>query len=146
MRMLKLYLDTNIYIDYFDGRVDNLRPLGKFAFNLLKRTLECEFQIIISSLVLDELTYNTYKENMLSLIKDLKEKDLKEKDKLMIIEVNEEDVKNTIKIKRERKTTHNDTLHAVLANRIKADFLVTRNLKDFEELQDLVKVVLPENL
>ena len=139
--MLKLYLDTNIYIDYFDGRVDNLRPLGEFAFNLLKRVLECEFQIIISSLVLDELEYNTYKENMLSLIKDLKDKN-----KLLIIDVNEEDIKNANKVKKERKTSYNDTLHAVLANRIKADFLVTRNLKDFEELQDLIKVVLPENL
>jgi len=139
--MLKLYLDTNIYIDYFDGRVDNLRPLGEFAFNLLKRVLECEFQIIISSLVLDELEYNTYKENMLSLIKDLKDKN-----KLLIIDVNEEDIKNANKVKKERKTSYNDTLHAVLANRIKADFLVTRNLKDFEELLDLVKVVLPENL
>ena len=134
-------MDTNIYIDYFDGRVDNLRPLGEFAFNLLKRVLECEFQIIISSLVLDELEYNTYKENMLSLIKDLKDKN-----KLLIIDVNEEDIKNANKVKKERKTSYNDTLHAVLANRIKADFLVTRNLKDFEELLDLVKVVLPENL
>ena len=141
MRMLKLYLDTNIYIDYFDGRVDNLRPLGEFAFNLLKRALDCEFQIIISSLVLDELEYNTYKENMLSLIKDLKEKD-----KLLIIEVNDGDVNNAKRIKKERKTSYNDTLHAVLANRIKANFLVTRNLKDFQEFFDLIKVVLPENL
>ena len=141
MCMSKIYLDTNIYIDYFDGRADNLRPLGEFAFNLLKRALDCEFHIIISSLVLDELEYNTYKENILGLIKDLKDKN-----KLLIIEVNEEDTKNANRVRRERKTSYNDTLHAVLANRIKADFLVTRNLKDFEELQDLVKVVLPENL
>jgi len=139
--MSKIYLDSNIYIDYFDGRVDNLRPLGEFAFNLLKRALGCEFRIIISSLVLDELEYNTYKENILSLIKDFEDKD-----KLLVMEVNEEDIKNSNRVKKERRTSYNDTLHAILANRIKADFLVTRNLKDFEELQDLIKVVLPENL
>ncbi len=141
MIMLKLYLDSNIYIDYFDGRVDNLRPLGEFAFNILKRALEGEFQIIISSLVLDELNYNTYKENIASLIKDLKDKN-----QLITIEVTEEDTNKAKKIKNDKKTQYNDTLHAVLASRIKADFLITRNLKDFEELHNLVKVVFPENL
>lgn len=45
---MKIYLDTCIYLDYLMDRKDNLRPLGEFAFQLLKRTFECEFEIIIS--------------------------------------------------------------------------------------------------
>jgi len=70
-----IYLDTNIYMDHFDGRVDKLRPLGQFAFEIVRRTLNCEFKIVMSSLIIDELVFNNYKEKITDLIKDLKEKD-----------------------------------------------------------------------
>jgi len=50
-----IYCDTNIYIDYFENREDNLRPLGTFAFELLRRTIECEFTIVVSDFVISEL-------------------------------------------------------------------------------------------
>ena len=65
-----LYIDTNIYMDHFDGRVDRLRPLGEFAFQLLRRSLGCEFRIVISSLVLEELFYNSYEEPIKELLPD----------------------------------------------------------------------------
>ncbi len=37
--MPKIYVDTNIYLDFFLNRKDKLRPLGDFAFELFKRTL-----------------------------------------------------------------------------------------------------------
>jgi len=136
-----IYLDTNIYMDHFDGRVDKLRPLGQFAFEIVRRTLNCEFKIVMSSLIIDELVFNNYKEKITDLIKDLKEKD-----KIIKIVVNEEHKKETREISRTRKTDFNDTLHAVIANRLKAEYLVTRNVKDFVNLQDLIKIVYPENL
>lgn len=128
-------------MDHFDGRVDKLRPLGEFAFEVLRRALECEFIIIISSLVLDELVFNTYEENITQLIKDLKEKG-----KLINTDCSEDDKKKAHDISVKRKTNYNDTIHSVIAKRMNAEYLVTRNVKDFFYLQDMVKIVYPENL
>ncbi|MBW2986099.1 PIN domain-containing protein [Candidatus Woesearchaeota archaeon] len=141
MSELTIYIDTNIYLDYFDGRTDRLRPLGEFAYQLLKRTLECEFKIILSSLVLKEIFYNSYEERINNFLPDFKSKN-----KIIKITADAKDIKKTRKICKERKTDFNDTLHAVLAHKINADFFVTRNLKDFYKLQDFVHLKLPENL
>lgn len=138
-KMALIYLDTNIYIDHFRGRVDKLRPLGEFAFQILRRALECEFTIIFSSLVFDELLYNTYEKEIKELVKSLNDKN-----KIIIVAVSEEDRKRARSISKERKTSFNDTVHAVVAQRAKASVIVTRNLRDFEELQDIIKVSLPE--
>lgn len=136
-----IYIDTNCYIDHFEGRVDKLRPLGEFAYNLIRKSIECEYKIIISNLVIDELEFNGYGDKIQELIRDLKALQ-----KVITIEVTAEDEAKTLKIRKERNTAFNDTKHAVVANRAKAKFLVTRNTKDYEELQDLVELKYPENL
>ncbi len=141
MSEIKIYLDTNIYMDHFDGRVDNIRPLGEFAFQILKRTFECEFKIIISAIILKELFYNTYEEKIKELINDLKEKN-----KIIKMKISEDDVKKARELSNKRNTSLNDALHAVIANKAKAKYLITRNIKDFKDLQDLVQIVYPENL
>ena len=137
----KIYLDTNIYIDYFEGRVDNLRPLGEFAYELLRKTFSCEFFIVISTLVLKELTYNGYEEQIKILIEELKKKE-----KIQCIELTREDKEYGLSLIKNRKTPHNDTFHVVLAQKAKAEYVVTRNLKDFIEMFDLIEIALPENL
>lgn len=136
-----LYIDTNIYIDHFDGRIDKLRPLGEFAFQVFKKVIEGEFQIIISPLVLEELFYNSYEQVTKNLLLDLEAKE-----KIVRVEIATEDIQKARTICKERKTHFNDTLHAVLAHKMQASYLITRNIKDFIELGDLVKVILPENL
>lgn len=136
-----IYVDTNIYLDYFDGRKDNLRPFGEFAYQMLKRTLQCEFRIVISGLVLKELFYNSYEEKTNKLLPDFYSKN-----KIIKIPADKKDVKKARDLCRQRRTSFNDTLHAVLACKANADFLVTRNLKDFYDLQDIIKLKCPENL
>ncbi|MBI2129603.1 PIN domain-containing protein [Candidatus Woesearchaeota archaeon] len=136
-----IYLDTNIYIDHFESRIDRLRPLGEFAYNLLRKSMECEYRIIISNLVIDELEFAGFKEKIRELIQDLMALD-----KVIAVEVTAEDEEKTRKIRKERNTTFNDTKHAVIANRVNVKFFVTRNMEDFVELQDLVKLKYPENL
>jgi len=136
-----LYLDTNIYIDLFEDRTDRLRPLGEFAFQLLKRAIACEFDIVVSSLILEELFYNSYEQQVKNLLPALDEKG-----KIIRAEIAPEDVKAARRICQERKTPFNDTLHAILAQKMNSAYLVTRNMKDFYELQDLIKIIFPENL
>ena len=50
-----VYVDTNIYLDYFQNRQDRLRPLGEFVFQFFRRSLKCEFEIVVSDFVLEEL-------------------------------------------------------------------------------------------
>lgn len=136
-----IYVDTDCYIDHFEGRVDKLRPLGEFAYNLIRKSILCEYRIIISNIVIDELEFNGYGHKTSELISDLKEAE-----KLVFIEETSQDDEKARKIKRERTTPLNDTKHAVLSARSGAVFFVTRNMKDFEKLQDLVKLKYPENL
>ncbi len=136
-----LYIDANVFMDHFDGRIDRLRPLGEFAFQLLRKSAECKFDIIISTLLLEELFYNSYESRIKELLPSF---DAKEK--IVRASVETADVEKAKTICRERKTHFNDTLHAIIAHKLKATYLVTRNVKDFVELQDLVNVVLPENL
>ncbi|KYK24978.1 hypothetical protein AYK26_07925 [Euryarchaeota archaeon SM23-78] len=139
--MRTIYIDTNIYIDYFDGRSDGLRSLGEFAYSVLRKTFECEFVIILSGVVLDELKYNTYKEKAKQLIKDLKEKN-----KIIETETTKDDEIRAREIAKQRRTSTNDTAHALIAKRMKADYLVTRNIKHYTKLLDLIDVCYSESL
>ncbi len=136
-----IYPDTNFYMDHFEGRVDKLRPLGEFAYNLLRKSVECEYKIIISSLVIDELEFNGLGDKIKELIGDLKDVH-----KLIYAEETENDEKKARQLRQKLKTSLNDTKHAVIANRMKAKFLVTRNMDDFKKLQHLVELKYPENL
>ena len=53
--MVNLYLDANVYLDYWEDRRDNIRPLGEFAFNLIRRAINCEFVICYSDFLLFEV-------------------------------------------------------------------------------------------
>lgn len=136
-----IYIDTNCYMDYFENRRDNLRPLGDFAYNLLRKSIECEYKIIISSLVIDELEANGFGSKILGLIKDLREIN-----KIVYSEECKEDEESARAIRKDRKTPFKDTKHAVISHRCGAKFFVTRNMKDFAELNDLVILKYPENL
>jgi len=135
-----IYIDTNIYLDYLFERKDRIRPLNEFAFLLLQKSISCKYTIIVSSLLTEELQY----QNALSRVREIFKSCPKEKIVQCIAEI--KDITLARHITATRKTHFNDTLHAILANKKGAEFLVTRNIKDFIALQDIVKLVLPENL
>ena len=134
-----IYLDTNIYIDYFKNRTDYLRPLGEFAFELLRRTFSCEFKIIVSNWVLKELEQNGFSKQSAQLIKRLKEMN-----KVAVIEYANNDSCLAKKLCNDRKIHYSDALHAAIAYRAGAEYLVTRNVSDFECVKDIIKVRCPE--
>ncbi|MBW2972837.1 PIN domain-containing protein [Candidatus Woesearchaeota archaeon] len=129
-----IYIDTNVYLDYLLGRNDRLRPIGDFAFELIRRAVKCEFEILISELVIDELENNASEEQISQLLNFIKKKTVK-------LGITEEDILKSRQISR---TDSEDALHYLLAKKGGAEFLVTRNIKhfDFPDLQ----TVFPENL
>jgi len=136
-----IYIDSNVYLDYLENRVDRLRPLGEFALRLIQRALECEFKIIISSLVIEEVEKHVTRDRV-----DAITDDLKGVGKLIRIEITLEDEKKAKELIKTKDTHFKDALHAVLAYKTNAKVLVTRNIKDFADLQDLVDVKLPESI
>ena len=129
---MRIYVDTNIYLDYFLNRTDRLRPLGDFAFELFRRTISCEFEIILSDWVEQELKNNNATEQLRKLKEELKHK-------LITITTTKEDINQAKKVK-----PFEDSLHAILAEKAKAKYLITRNIKDFE--QSTIKPIYPENV
>lgn len=105
----------------------------------MKKSLECEYRIVISSLVLKELKLNGFSD-------EIWEFKLKGAGKLVYTEDEDEDKVLARIISAKEKTPYHDTLHAVIANRMKAFLFVTRNMKDYVKLQHLVELHYPENL
>jgi len=132
-----IYPDTNFYIDYFEDRRDNIRPLGEFAFSVLKRTFKCEFKIVISDLVIDELERHISEQRIAHLVKELEDVN-----KLVTVKQDYDDVEKA----RILPTHQDDALHAVLAAKAGAKFLITRNIQHFLNVRHLIQPILPENL
>jgi predicted nucleic acid-binding protein len=133
-----IYCDTNFYLDYFLDRTDGLRPLGTFAFNLIKEVVDCKYEIIISDWVLIELENNGVPEENIGFILN----DLKKIRKLKIVVREENDIRDAKKLSKNWP----DALHVLLAKRAGAKVLVTRNIKDYADFQHLLEIKLPENL
>lgn len=129
-----IYIDANVYLDFLLGRKDKLRPLSDFAFELLRKAIECRYRILVSDFVIDELQNHTQEDKIKDLLKTIKRK-------VVLISRDDADVNEA---KRISKTNCWDALHYVLAKKGGAEIIVTRNIKDFEfsELQ----IKLPENL
>ncbi len=129
-----IYIDANVYMDYLLNRKDRLRPLGDFAFELLRKAVQCQYNILISDVVLDELKNNIPKETILPLLDMINKK-------LVFIEKEKLD-----EIKAEEISSENfwDALHYILAKKGGAEILVTRNIKHFPFSG--LQIKFPENL
>lgn len=55
MEEMRYYLDTCIWIDYFENRRDRFRPLGEWAIALIKYIITSGGVIICSDLIEQEL-------------------------------------------------------------------------------------------
>jgi hypothetical protein len=52
------YVDTCIWIDFFNNRFDGLKPLGDFAFQFFKKCCKNNDKILFSKMVVFELKTN----------------------------------------------------------------------------------------
>ncbi len=121
---MKIYVDTNIYLDYLLGRRNKQgKDLSRPAFEVFKRTMSCEFHIIISNHLVNELCGVIDLEDLTMLISFLRKKIIKIEDK---------------------SEGKGDEFHAYLAEKYGAELIVTRNKNDFKNLA--LQAYLPEEL
>jgi predicted nucleic acid-binding protein len=127
-----IYLDTNVFLDYF------LKRRGSdTAYRILMRSLKCEYNIVVSDWLLKELhKYASPQETKTWLAT------LAAKNKIINIASTDADFEEARRIDEHFQ----DPLHAVLAHKAGAKILVTRNIWDFRSCRHLIKPVFPEDI
>jgi predicted nucleic acid-binding protein len=133
--MIRYYIDTCIWIDYFEDRKDKFRPLGDWALSLIKKIIENGDYFVISDHLITELSKNYFYNEFFKIIPN----------KLIIeVEFNENQTKEAFKLKKKLKIPFKDILHAIIA-RDSDSIMVTRD-KHFYKLSKEVVVKKPEEL
>ena len=136
---MRIYCDTCVYMDLLGKRKDYIRPLEEFSFQLFKRVDNGEFSLIISDHLLFELNNNVEKpEKITELLGPLNKKG-----RIIQVSKTSEDV---IKAKEISKEHWKDALHAILANKAEAVYLLTRNIQHYAGCENLVQIKFPENI
>ena len=138
--MQKILLDTNIYLDFYLDRKDNLKPLGEFAFRLIKETVSCKYMVLITDYHFIEI-----KNSLNCNIKDIWKRildSLNKSKKIKEIIPTDREVTEAKEISRLKNLPFGDCLFAVVAKNNNAK-LVTRD-RHFNELD--IQTYLPEDL
>jgi predicted nucleic acid-binding protein len=136
---MRVYVDTSVILDYIEQRIGKHgEPLGEYADRFFINAVIRHFEVILSTKVLEELYGHVAAVRTTMLMTWLKKES-----ELKIVKYNPDDLIAAQKLDADNR---NDALHALLANRAKADVLVTRNIKDFVKFSFLVKPELPENI
>jgi predicted nucleic acid-binding protein len=137
----KYYLDTCVWRDFYEDRYgQGGRPLGELASKLFMKLLKQKKPILFSEF------------NAREMKRDYSEQDINDmlnllfiSGKLQKVQINKKDVQEAKDISSDRNISFGDCLHAVLA-RNNDTILVTQNVKDFEQLSDIVQFKRPEDL
>jgi len=135
--MTTLYLDTNIII-YATEDSKNLfgKDISASSSELLFDVVSCKYHIIVSDWLLEELSGLRKLEQASMLFKMLKPKTRR-------VSYSQKDIAMA---KQQNPDNFKDELHAILAIKSGADYIVTRNINDFKHLKDKIKIVKPEDL
>ena len=134
---MKLYIDTNIFLDYLLERKNvNGVDISVPAQKVFYRAIKCEFFIVLSDHTAIELNNNIGLEKLRMLFEFLKKK-------IVTIHKTKEDI---IEAKKLSQDNFADALHVVLAKKANVDYIITRNLKDFEKFASIIKSKSPENI
>lgn len=134
---MNYYLDTCIWRDYYENRIDKFRPLGEWAFELIRRIVLDGEVLLISELVIRELSID-YSHEEIKKIFDIA------KDVIVKVNISQDERVEAGVIAKERKLGRGDVLHAILARDNDA-VLVSRD-KHFDKLRDVVIVRKPEEI
>ncbi|HLC56620.1 MAG TPA: hypothetical protein VJJ23_05265 [Candidatus Nanoarchaeia archaeon] len=135
--MTLLYIDTNIFIDFVKDRTniygkDISTPATKLFFN----TFSCKYHIIISTWTLNQIYKEVKTEDIAMLFNMLNKK-------IIIENYDEKD-----KLEANQRSTDNfeDALHIILAEKTKADIIVTRNISHFIKIGTKIPIKRPEDV
>lgn len=136
--MIKYYLDTCIWRDYFEDRTDGLRPLGEWAFQLIKQIIAEEGLFIFSNLAEKELR-DYYSESKFAQLLETIPNDL-----LVYVRFSHEQFRESLVLAKKFDVPKKDALHLVIARDASA-VLVSRD-NHFFALDSIYRTYKPEEL
>lgn len=136
--MQKFYLDTSIWLDFFEDRDEPNFPKSDWAHKLLNKITENNDKVIYSDNNIYELNiigYTTYElENMLQPLKPI----------LIFVESTEKQISKAKDLSLKRNIPKRDALHALIARDNKS-ILVTLD-RHFQKIRDIIKPKRPQDL
>jgi len=136
-KRLKIYCDTNLFVSYHKKESNRLRPISFFAFDFFSRGWNCYYDLIISDWLLKELKNQLTSGEIDDIINEFKKRN-----KLIFIKEEKGDREKAKQI-----SSHwQDPLHAILANKARADYLATSDKEGFSDCQKLVEISYPESI
>ena len=135
----RFYLDTCIWRDYLENRSDRFRPLGEWAFQLLKKMIQEQDIVIISDHLVTELRNIAPSEEHLKNALAIIPPSLRLKYELTVEQFDE-----ARSLSAKTRLHLSDAIHAVIANHCNAIF-VSRD-KHFQAIGSYVTVKKPEEL
>lgn len=135
--MSRIYVDSNIFIDVVEDRKNLIgKDIAKPASKMFFRAMSCEFYLIISSWTLKELYKHVNVDEIKMLFAMVKKK-------IITVKYDDRDVEEA---KKRSRDNFDDALHIVLAEKEKADYIVTRNIDHFIKIGTKITIKRPENL
>ena len=133
----KYYLDTSIWLDFFENRNEPNFPKGDWAHKLLGKITENNDKVIYSDIVIIELGVVGYQPHEIEKLFE------KIKPILIFVESTEKQVRIVKDLSLKRDLPKGDALHTILARDNKAT-LVTLD-KHFKKLADVTKPKRPQD-
>ena len=134
----KYYLDTSIWLDFFENRNEPNLPKGDWAHKLLDKITENNDKIIYSDNNIYELNiigYSTYElDNILQPLKPI----------LIFMESTEKQISKAKDLSLKRNIPKRDALHALIARDNKS-ILITLD-RHFLKILDIIKPKRPQDL
>ena len=141
--MEKVLVDSNIFLDYYLDRKSGVVPIGEFAFQFMKSTIECNYFLILCEESIWEMAavLNITEEDVFQKVLS----GLIVKRKFELINPSPIQKKEAKNISQKRNVPYVDALFAIVARDLRI-IVVTRDKHFFEELGDVVSSVKPEEL
>lgn len=134
----KYYLDTSIWLDFFENRNEPNLPKGDRAHKLLGKVTENNDKVIYSDIVILELGVAGYKSNEIEKLFE------RIKPILIFVESTEKQVRKARDLSLKRKVPKGDALHALIARDNKATLVTLDN--HFKKLLDIAEIKRPQGL
>lgn len=133
----KYYLDTSIWLDFFENRNEPNLPKGDWAHKLLNQITEDNDKIIYSDIVLLELGIAGYQPHEIEKLFE------KIKPILIFVESAEKQARKAKDLSVKRNIPKGDALHALIARDNKATLVTLDN--HFKKLLDIIKPKRPQD-
>lgn len=134
----RYYLDTSIWLDFFETRDEPHMPKGLWAHELLKCIIQNDSRIIYSDIILLELNSAGYP------LEEIEQRLQHLRPVLIFVEATSKQIGKAIDLSQKREIPKGDALHALIARDNKA-IMVTLD-RHFQKLLDITKLKGPRDI